>query len=260
MNQRKSILARKKQLLKTWGLRDQPPFRGVPSGDITELMKVFVNREREIERAILTLDEGENILVRGMTGIGKTALIMALLYQMQQEKKDLGEDILPIHIRQFVGNTRDEFYRVILYALAKKLSVRNQRAKEILYALTGEQITKGKNLGIAGEMEVDATPLLKAKIGANIGEDKSTILEIEHPEHFVDELLNIAVKKYHRVIIAVDDLEKCSNQGSIKSMFESSLDLIRDPRCSFILTGRTLTILEDIFTSGLDIFVVACKS
>jgi Cdc6-like AAA superfamily ATPase len=242
MNHKKSILGKKTQLLKTWGLRENPPFRGVPSGDITELMKVFVNRESEMKRAILTLDDSENILVRGMTGIGKTAFIMAVLYQMQQEVKELGEQLLPIHIRQFVGGTRNEFYQVILYALAKKLSLSNNR------------ITTGKNLGISGEMEVQATPLLKAKVGANVGGDKSKVLEIEHPEHFVNELLDIAIKTYRRVVIAVDDLEKSSNQGSIKAMFESSLDLLRDHRCSFILTGRTLTILEDVYSSGLDIF------
>ncbi|GAC1355971.1 MAG: hypothetical protein NVSMB38_36940 [Ktedonobacteraceae bacterium] len=37
-------------------------------------------------------------------------------------------------------------------------------------------------------------------------------------------------------------------------MLESTLDLIRDKRCAFILTGRTLTILEDVYASGLDIF------
>lgn len=37
-------------------------------------------------------------------------------------------------------------------------------------------------------------------------------------------------------------------------MLESTLDLVRDRRCSFILTGRTLTILEDVYASGLDIF------
>ena len=56
------------------------------------------------------------------------------------------------------------------------------------------------------------------------------------------------------VIFAVDDLERAPNQGSIKLMLESALDLIRDKRCSFILTGRTLTILEDVYASGLDIF------
>ena len=66
----------------------------------------------------------------------------------------------------------------------------------------------------------------------------------------------IKKRKYHRVIIAADDLEKNPNQGSIKAMFESALDLLRDNRCGFILTGRRLTILQDVYhsSSGLDIY------
>lgn len=84
--------------------------------------------------------------------------------------------------------------------------------------------------------------------------EQSKALTIGYPEHFVDELLNVAAKKYQRVIFALDDLERVPNQGNIKVMLESTLDLIRDKRCSFILTGRTLTILEDVYASGLDVF------
>lgn len=253
MKQEDGVLLRKAQLLEKWQLRDTPPFRGVP-GDIKELMQIFVNRESEMPRAILTLDEGENILVRGMTGIGKTAFIMAVLHQMEQQSKVMRQSILPIHIRQFAGGTREDFYRVILYALAKRLGPSNKRARDIVYALTGEQVVKGRSQGLSAGVEVQILQLFTAKGGSEIGGDKSETLTIGYPEHFVDELLDIAGKKYRRVIFAVDDLERAPNQGSIKTMLESTLDLVRDGRCSFILTGRTLTILEDVYASGLDIF------
>jgi Cdc6-like AAA superfamily ATPase len=239
-------LQRKYRLLNKWQLRDTPPFRGVP-GDIKELVQVFVNRESEMPRAILTLDDGENILVRGMTGIGKTAFIMATLHQMERQSEVIKQKILPIHIRQFAGGTRGDFYRVILYALAKQLGPSNKRAREIVFALTGEQIVKGRSRGLSAGIEVQIPPVLAVKGGGDIGGDKSETLTIGYPEHFVDELLDIAIKKYRRVIFAVDDLERASNQGSIKAMLESTLDLIRDGRSSFILTGRTLTILEDVY-------------
>lgn len=138
MSKRRNVLSMKAHLLKTWGLHDSPPFRGVPSGDVEELMQVFVDRDEEIQRAILTLDDGENILVRGMTGIGKTAFIMATLYQMEREADALGDPVLPIHIRQFVGGSREDFYRVVLYGLARQLGPRFKRAREIVRALTGE--------------------------------------------------------------------------------------------------------------------------
>jgi Cdc6-like AAA superfamily ATPase len=254
MSQINSILAMKVRLLQTWGLREHPPFRGVPSGDITELMKVFVDRDKERQRAILTLDEGENILVRGMTGIGKTAFIMAVLHEIEQQAKMLHQDILPIHIRQFAGGTRDDFYRVILYALAKQLGPTNKHAREIVYALTGEEITRGRSGGLSAGIEIGVSPLFKATTQGEVGKEQSKVLKIVQPEHFLGKLLDEAMKKYRRVIFAVDDLERVPNQGSIKLMLESSLDLIRDKRCAFILTGRTLTILEDVYASGLDIF------
>lgn len=256
MNRRRNILSLKADLLKKWGLHDTPPFRGVPSANIEELVQVFVDRDEEIERAILTLDDGENLLVRGMTGIGKTAFIMLTLHEMERNAYGLGLPVLPIHIRQFAGGTRDDFYRVVLYGLAKKLGPRYVRAREIVHALTGEQITRGKSRGLSAGLEVQVPQLLVAKGGGQLGGEESKVLNIEHPEHFVDELLDAAVKKkgYRRVIVAVDDIERCPNQGSIKTLFESSLDLLRDRRCAFILTGRTLTILEDVYASGLDVF------
>lgn len=253
MNPEEGILQRKARLLKSWGMTDNPSFRGVP-GDVDELMRVFVNRENEMQRAILTLDDGENILVRGMTGIGKTAFIMAVLYQMEQQYQTLKQKILPIHIRQFAGGTRDDFYRVILYALAKRLAPGNKRAREIVYALTGEQISTSRSRSLTAGIEVQLPQVFAVKTEGEIGGEKSETLTIAHSEHFLDELLEIAAKKYKRVIFAVDDLERVHNQGSIKTMLESTLDLIRDKRCSFILTGRTLTILEDVYASGLDIF------
>jgi Cdc6-like AAA superfamily ATPase len=244
----------KAHLLEKWGLRDNPPFRGVPSGDVKELMRVFVNRENEMQKAILTLDDGENILVRGMTGIGKTAFIMAVLCQIERQSQAIKQKVLPIHIRQFAGGTREDFYKVILYALAKQLGPSNKRAREIVCALTGEQITKGRTRGLSAGIEVQIPQLFAAKTEGEIGGEKSESLTIGYPEHFVDELLDIATKKYRRIIFAVDDLERVPNQGNIKIMLESTLDLIRDKRCSFILTGRSLTILEDVYASGLDIF------
>jgi Cdc6-like AAA superfamily ATPase len=249
-----NILALRASLLKCWGFNDIPPFRGVPSDDINELIRVFVNRNKEMQRAILTLHEGENVLVRGMTGIGKTAFIMATLYQMEAQAKEIDSNILPIHIRQFTGGTREDLYKIILYALAKRLSSENDRAGQILRLLTGEEMSKGGSGSIKGGIEVQIPQFLKASIGSDVGESETSKFSVGNYEHFVGELLEEACKDYQRIIIAIDDLERSPNQGTIKSMLESSLDLIRDNRCGFVLTGRTLTILEDVYATGLDIF------
>lgn len=245
------------QILKEWGLKDIPPFRGVPS-KMEDLIQIFVNREEQIRNAKYILSTGENVLVRGMCGIGKTAFIMATLYQMEQQGDILGRPVLPIHVRKFTGGTREDFFRVVLYALAKKLGPRYKRAREILHALTGEQMTRGKSHGLSGGIEVNIPSVVAGKVGGEVGREESRTLGIKDPAHFVDELLHAAItkKKYKCVIIAIDDLEKNQNQGDIKAMLEDTLDLLRDDRCGFILTGRRLTILQDIYhsSSGLDIY------
>src|SRR6266487_2248234 len=173
MNRALSILSTKARVLKVWGLRDMPHFRGVPSTDVKELMQVFVNRESEMQRAILTLDDCENILIRGMIGIGKTAFIMAVLYQMEQQAKALGQSVLPIHIRQFAGGTRNDFYRIILYALAKQLGPNNKRAREIVRAFTGEEITKGRSRGLSAGIEVQVPQLFTARTEGQLGGEAS---------------------------------------------------------------------------------------
>jgi Cdc6-like AAA superfamily ATPase len=235
-----------------------PPFHGVPSGNLDELMNIFVDREEEVTQALLTLDKGENVLVRGMMGIGKTAFIMAVLYQMEKQYNTMGYELLPIHIRQFSGCTREELQKIIVYSLAKRLAPRDKTAREILSAITGEEITQSRSRGLNVGFEVQIPQIFAAKTGGEVGGDISKKLNIELPEYYLEKLLNIAIvkKKYKRVVIAIDDLERAPNQHSIKAMLESSLDLLRDHNSSFILTGRTLTILEDVYASasGLNIF------
>ncbi len=236
------------------GATGSPPFRGVPSSDIKELLQTFVNRSDEMQQALLTLDEGENVLVRGITGIGKTAFIMMLLHELEQHARHRDTEVLPIHIRQFVGGTRQDLYRVVLYALAKALGHRSKHARDIVQSMTGEQLSAGRSARLGSSFEVGIPQVLKASMSSELSESTTRAFAVSHLEHSVNELLNFATKRYERVIIAIDDLERNPHQGSVKQMLESTLDLIRDNRCSFILTGRTLTIVEDIYASGLDIF------
>jgi len=253
-----NILIAKNTALKNWRMKAMPPFHGVPSGNLNELMNIFVDRDEEMTQALLTLDKGENVLVRGMMGIGKTAFIMAVLHQMEQQYNTIGYEVLPIHIRQFSGCTREELYKIIVYSLAKRLAPRDKAAREILSAITGEEITQSRSRGLNVGFEVQIPQIFTAKTGGEVGGDSSTKLNIELPEYYLEKLLKIAIEKknYKRVVIAIDDLERAPNQHSIKAMLESSLDLLRDHNSSFILTGRTLTILEDVYASasGLNIF------
>lgn len=58
-----NILERELAVLQLWGL-EQIPFRDVPPADPAELMRYFVGRESEMEKAVPLLYDGRNILVR----------------------------------------------------------------------------------------------------------------------------------------------------------------------------------------------------
>ncbi len=248
-----------KELLEAWNMQDLPPFRGTP-GDVGQLMRVFVNRDLDLQKARYTLSTGENVLIRGTAGIGKTAFMMATLHSMETEGDVLGKKVLPVHIRQFEGGNRDLFYRVILYSLAKKFSLENDAARQLLGRITGEREPTTDSTKISGGIEVSVPGFIKASGKGEIGREGESLLHITHPEHLVDELLSdITDAGYSRAVVAVDDLDRNKNQGDVIEMFESSLDLIRDGRISFMLSGRKLTLQQDVLLSapGLDVYNLA---
>jgi MoxR-like ATPase len=86
-----------KQTQQQWGLSDNP-FDFTPPDDFELVAKIFQGRSQELDNALPALYEGRNVLIRGTWGIGKTALIKTLLYRLQQEVSELGEEMLVLYL------------------------------------------------------------------------------------------------------------------------------------------------------------------
>jgi Cdc6-like AAA superfamily ATPase len=246
-------------ILEAWRLKDLPAFQGTPS-NAEELMKVFVGRRRDMEDVKYVLSTGENVLVRGTTGIGKTAFMMATLYDLTTNGDVVGHKIFPVYVRQFAGDTRDDLYRVVLYAIAKRFSSEDDRARQILCALTGMKVNAGTSGKSTFGFEVGVPGVFKVQGGGESGDNQSQTSDYQHAEHFVNELLDsITASGYKRVVIALDDVEQRTSQTDIAHLFESSLDLIRDTRIAFMLAGRRLTLQQDAILSapGLAVYNLA---
>lgn len=252
------VLKKQSEQFSKWGIKEFPHFRTLPPSDINELVQIFVGRDEEIDRAILTLDRGENILVIGMTGIGKTAFIMATLHQIEVQNKELGNSVLTIHVKSFNGKISEDFYHTILYHLALALSSKNKRAKEILDNLIGMDISQNDSRAFSTGGEFEIPHIVKLKIDGSTTEGETYSLDLKHLEHYVEELIGIAFskRKYKRIIFAIDGMEMQQNQYAVNSMLECCLDIIRDKRCSFIFTAKPSTVLEGINSSsaGLGIY------
>ncbi|MDH7486001.1 MAG: hypothetical protein QHJ81_06960 [Anaerolineae bacterium] len=241
-----NILGRELAVLQQlWGL-ERIPFRDVPPTDPTELMRYFVGREVEMEKAIPLLYDGRNILVRGIRSIGKTAFILAALYRLQQDAQARGAPVLPIHIAEFRGGEAEAFYRVVLYGLARGMAPRSRRAREILGALVGEEVVRGRKGAMKAGLGFHAFTAGEAEMAVELGGEAARTLRIGHPLYFLEELLGEARKKDWRVVVAIDDLDKIVDQKAVREMLHDVLGLLRDERCAFVLTGRPITIFEDL--------------
>jgi hypothetical protein len=246
---------------KHWGWKDTPPFRVEPPiDDARQLARLFTGRQAELSRVILPLYNGRNILVRGMLGVGKSAFILQVLHELDAQAKAAGEKILPIYIYHFYGGNTDDFYRLVLYALSGILADRDDEAKGVQDALRGLKVTASRSKGVSGKAGVHIFQVAEAKVGIEVGRETSREFTLENPHYFVDEFLKRAIKRFGRLVIAVDDLDKAQpeNVRLIQMMLQGAMPLLRSDKCAFILTGLTLPLAHmaafDLYGSMLGLF------
>lgn len=253
------IAVRRKKMLPKWGLKQVPPFSDVPPKDNPKrLARLFTGRRNELDRVILPLLDGRNVLVRGMWGVGKTTFILQTLHELSYQASLLEERLLPIYVDNFKGGTLAEFHRLILFALATALADKDEEARAILETMRGVSVSHKRTKAIQGKFELNLFTV--ASLGGEAGLETGTERRIglDNPEYWVEEFLKRAHKRFQHVVIAVDDLDKTDPHPDkflqVRTMFDGALPLLRSDKCAFILTGRTLTVAQDIYGAILGIF------
>ncbi len=253
------ITLRRARILPKWGLTHIPPFSDVPPKDNpARLARLFTGRRAELDRVILPLLDGRNVLVRGMWGVGKTTFILHTLHELAHQTSLINETLLPIYIDNFKGGTLPQFQRLVIFVLATALAHHDGEAKTIVESMRGVSISHKNTKCIDNECEIKLFTV--ASLAGEVGEPTETEqnLGLDNLEHWVNELLDRARQKYHHIVIAVDDLDKTDPKPSeytkVRAMFDEALPLLRSDKCAFILTGRTLTVAQDIYGTILGIF------
>ncbi|MCS6846805.1 MAG: AAA family ATPase [Anaerolineae bacterium] len=256
---REPIMARQRRLLRQWGLSKFPPFADVPPKDDPErLATLFTGRDDELDLATQPLMRGENVLVRGAWGVGKTTFILQLLHALVGEAQAVKERLLPIYIDNFRGGTLQEFHRLLLFALATALADKDDDARAIAEAMKGISISHNRSRSIKGSIEINLFTFGTA--GGEIGLESvaERRIGLDSPEYWIDELLRRGHKRYEHIVVAIDDLDKTDPRPNeflkVRTLFDQALPILRDQRCAFILTGRTLTVAQDIYGSILGLF------
>lgn len=138
-----------------WRWTRRLPFDSQPPlDDPRALSRFFEGRDEEMERAVRTVFYGQNLMVRGSWGIGKTAFILSLLQRLSREvEEDRGRLLAVYRPVELARADLEHFYRAILYGLCRALAAEDLQARRVLEALTGLRVTRER----AGETKPKVT-------------------------------------------------------------------------------------------------------
>jgi hypothetical protein len=225
--------------LSRWGLRGIPFSESASSLRQSQLGEVFTGRTEEL-RKVLTLFQGrerKRILVYGWVGIGKTAFILQVLGVLQRKAKDTLATYISLP-------PETDLATAALIALAREmpddewaqhqLNLMGLRPRKRTVQRTG----RGKASIWIGEVnyEETTTPVIQPKFLTLSFED----------------LLERALTKYHRVVIAIDDLDK-QDPARVRELLRNAQGMLKGGAW-FMLTGHPSGLTRDILTRDLGLF------
>jgi len=223
------VQKRTQSALAQWGLKHNPFMKTPPPEHIRR--EVFTDRLTEMEMLIqAVLANPLNILVFGTYGIGKTIFVLESLSELSA-----GTKLLPIYTT-LEGNKPADFNLCVLLALSNALRAENNQAEKIYNVLTGE--IHSVEIEKEGGLQIESSNLLPVSVTVGGKGTKSHSVQrdaVPHPQHELEKLLDIAQKEYTRIIIGVDEIDKCDSQTfqALLAGVRATLDL----ECSFVLTG-----------------------
>lgn len=244
MNEADMIFDELDIILSRWGLDEIPFTESASTLDFSQLREVFTGRTEEL-RDVLTLFRGrerKRILVYGWMGIGKTAFMLEVISILQRKLKDTLATYISLP-------PETDLATAALIALARKmeddewaqhqLNLMGLRPKRRPVQKTGKGKAGISSIGI--EAEETTVPVTTPRFPALSFED----------------LLERALKKHRRVVIAIDDLDK-QDPAKVRELLRNDQGLLKSGAW-FILSGHPKGLTRDILTSNLGLFDLAIE-
>jgi hypothetical protein len=244
MNEADRIWDELDNIYSQWGITEIPFSESASTLGESQLRKVFTGRSQELKQvfSLLKGKERKRLLVYGLIGIGKTAFILEILDVLKRK----ATKTLTAYI-SLPANT--DLATIALIALAREMK-EDEWAQQFLNQMgliSAQPLRQRENtakLGIAG-------------IGAELKEKSIDINKPLFPELSFEDLLKRALKKYERVIIAVDDLDK-QDPATVKQLLLNAQGMLKSGAW-FILTGHPSGLTRDILISERGLFDFAIK-
>ncbi|MBE8968033.1 ATP-binding protein [Nostocales cyanobacterium LEGE 12452] len=227
-----------------WGISEIPFSESASTLGQSRIQEVFTGRTREL-REVLNLFKGrerKRLLVYGWIGIGKTAFILEILSLLQRKAKDT--------LTAYISLPQDtDLATAALIALAREMEddewAQQQLNQMGLYPKNTlfKRKTKFK-AGVSimgGEMEEEVIAITKPK----------------YPSLSFEDLLQRALQKYKRVVIAIDDLDK-QDPARVRQLLLDAQGLLKGGAW-FILSGHPFGLTRDILIVERGLFDLALK-
>ena len=130
----------------------------------------------------------------------------------------------------------------------------------MLEALQGWKVTTSRSRGVGGKLGVRLLQVPTAEISVEAKGETKREPTLLNPFDYLERFLELAYKRFGRLVIAVDDLDKAKpeNLRLVQAMLQGALPLLRNDRIGFILTGITLPLAHlaafDLYGSMLGLF------
>ncbi|NER91218.1 AAA family ATPase [Moorena sp. SIO3A2] len=242
MSEADKLWKKTKQNFANWNL-EEIPFSESASSLQSNLEQVFTGRTQELSKIFNLLQgrERKRILVYGPVGIGKTAFILEVLGVLQRNTEDTLATYISLPFETDLATAA-------LIALARHMP-EDEWAQQLLnnMGLMSESTRKtktkleGKFAGFGGSIEAESKPVNAPKF----------------PTLTFQDLLERALEKYSRVVIAIDDLDK-QDPDRVRQLLHNAQGMLKGDAW-FILTGHPSGLTQELLIGERGLFDLALE-
>ena len=227
-----------------WGIDEIPFSESASTLGQSRLEEVFTGRKREL-REVLNLFKGrerKRLLIYGWIGIGKTAFILEVLGVLQRKT----EDTLTAYISL---PPETDLATAALIALAREMEDDEWAQQQLnQMGLRPQKALRKRKVKAKGGLPV-------ARI--EVEEEVIVVNKPQFPALSFEDLLERALQKYNRVVIAIDDLDK-QDPARVRQLLLDAQGILKSGAW-FILTGHPFGLTRDILISERGLFDLALK-
>lgn len=242
MNEADAIWDELDNIYRQWGIREIPFSESAVGLGHKQLQQVFTGRRQELNQvfSLLRGRERKRILAYGWMGIGKTAFILEVLAVLKRKS--------PKTLAAYIALEQDmDLATAALIALAREMPEDEWAQHQLtqMGLLPGKRAVKKKTTvkaGIAGT-------------GAETEEETLPVSGPQFPATSFEGLLDHAYKKYDRVLIAIDDLDK-RDPAQVRQLLRDAQGMLK-AKASFMLSGHPDGLTRDLVTQELGLFDLA---